>query len=233
MTTTAPACALTTNSFLDLLPTIRSHAQRAFRKHHAERRHEFVQEVIASAFVAFARLLERGRCHLVFPAVLARFGIRRVYSGRRVGTPTNQNDVMSPAAHRFWGLTVKQSDPPNELGGWHEAIVEDTQTPVLDQVCFRVDFPEWLSRLTKRDRQIAEALGGGTTTGEVARAFQLSAARISQLRRALHESWLEYQGEPLPEELFASRSRSISRPMSSRGDRVEDLRRCTNQVVGV
>ena len=197
MTTAAPACALTTNSFLDLLPTIRSHARRAFRNHHTERRHEFVQEVIASAFVAFARLLEQGRCHLAFPAVLARFGIRRVYSGRRVGTPTNQNDVMSPAAQRFWGLTVKQSDLPNEDGGWHEAFVEDMQTPVPDQVCFRVDFPDWLSRLTERDRQIAEALGGGATTGEVAKAFQLSAARISQLRRVLHDSWLVFQGESL------------------------------------
>jgi len=39
--------------------------------------------------------------------------------------------------------------------------VEDYQTPVPDQVCFRIDFPEWLSRLPNRDRRVAEALANG------------------------------------------------------------------------
>ena len=194
MTPVTSACALTTDSFLDLLPVIRRHAQKAFRSQHCERRHDLVQEVIAASFVAFSRLLERGLSHLAFPSALARFGIRRTCVGRRVGTPTNQNDVMSPAARRFWGLTVQQSAPLDTIGGWHESVVEDTQTPVPDQAAFRIDFPDWLSRLDDRDRRIAETLSSGETTSDVAKKFQLSAARISQLRGAFRNSWMTYQG---------------------------------------
>lgn len=184
---------LSTNRFLDLLPTIQRHARRAFRKHHAEQRHDFIQEAIAAAFVSFHRLLERGREQLAFPAALARFAIRRVYSGRRIGTDTNRNDVLSPAAWRQRGLTVQQSDPLDEVNGWNETFVEDTQTPVPDQVCFRIDFPDWLSSLSDRDRQIAEALGGGAMTRDAAREFGLSPARVSQLRQELRDSWSTFQ----------------------------------------
>jgi hypothetical protein len=35
----------------------------------------------------------------------------------------------------------------------------------------------------------------GNTTGEVAKRFDVSAGRVSQLRRELAESWKAFQGE--------------------------------------
>ena len=75
-----------------------------------------------------------------------------------------------------------------------EAVVEDSRTPVPDQVAFRIDFSDWLKRQPRRNRRIAEALAVGNATGEVARRFHVTSGRISQLRRQFHRSWQEFQG---------------------------------------
>jgi hypothetical protein len=65
----------------------------------------------------------------------------------------------------------------------------------LDQVCFRIDFPNWLHSLARRDRKLALALAMGYSTSEVAKRFSLSPGRISQLRREFFASWGAFQGE--------------------------------------
>ena len=64
-----------------------------------------------------------------------------------------------------------------------------------DVAAFRIDFPEWLRSLSRRNRQIALKLATGETTDAVAKLFQLSAARISQVRGELHAAWLKFHGE--------------------------------------
>ena len=59
----------------------------------------------------------------------------------------------------------------------------------------RLDFASWLSTLSNRDRQLAEKLALGETTGRVARMFRISAARVSQLRRELCANWHRFVGE--------------------------------------
>jgi hypothetical protein len=49
----------------------------------------------------------------------------------------------------------------------------------------RIDFAEWLRRLTARLRKIALALAAGETTKGAAEKFGLSPARVSQLREWL------------------------------------------------
>ena len=73
-----------------------------------------------------------------------------------------------------------------------EAVVEDHRTPVPDQVAFRCDFPSWLHSLPVRNRRIARALSVGHTTGEVAKRFNVSPGRISQLRQEFQRAWEEF-----------------------------------------
>ncbi len=47
--------------FLVLLPLIRSVAQHAFRKFLPDEKADAIQEVVASAYVAYARLVARGK----------------------------------------------------------------------------------------------------------------------------------------------------------------------------
>jgi len=181
-------------TFLGLLPQIRNYAIPAFRHLRAKDREEAVQETVVQAFVLFVRLMRRGRGEQVFPTTLARFAVARVRQGRTLGTDMNSLDVTSSYAQRRRGFVINRLDhydPRNRC--WIEAAVEDYRTPVVDQVCFRIDFPDWLSRLTRRNRRVAESLAHGNSTHAVARQFRVSAGRVSQLRREFYESWEQFQ----------------------------------------
>jgi DNA-directed RNA polymerase specialized sigma subunit len=156
--------------------------------------------VIATALVAYVRLFQQGRVALAYPTVLARYGIAQVRDHRRVGAKLNIRDVLSPYCQAKKNVIVERLDKYSEEDDqWMEAVVEDPHTPVFDQVQFRCDFPAWLNTLRRRDRRIAETLALGQRTQDVARRFQVSEGRVSQLRRELAESWREFVGElPLP-----------------------------------
>jgi hypothetical protein len=62
----------------------------------------------------------------------------------------------------------------------------------------RIDFAAWLGMLSARRRKIAQVLAMGESTSAVARRFRVSPARISQIRRELHQIWQRFQGEELP-----------------------------------
>ena len=79
--------------FLALLSLIKEQARFAFRDQPFDRRQELVAEVIANAFVAFKRLVERGLSDMVYATPLAQYAIRQVRGGRRVGTKLNVRDV--------------------------------------------------------------------------------------------------------------------------------------------
>jgi hypothetical protein len=184
-----------------MLPAIRKQARYAFRKLKPEAREEAVEEVVASACCAFARLAELGKTDIAYPSVLTHFGIKQFLDGRRVGNRMRRRDVLSPYAQRKKGIIVEHLDRfDTGEGVWLEAVVEDDRTPVLDQVAFRIDFPTWLATRSPRNRRIAEALALGHSTGEVARRFKVSSGRISQIRSEFHDSWLEFHGEKNPGE---------------------------------
>ena len=81
--------------FLLLLPDIKRYADFAFRHWTPEAREDAVQEVIANAAVAFARLVELDKSDVAYPQALARFGIAQFREGRRVGNRNRINDVLS------------------------------------------------------------------------------------------------------------------------------------------
>ena len=174
--------------FLNMLPTIASYAAFAFRQLGPEAREDAVSEVIAYAFVAYSRLAELGKTSIAFPTVLALYGIRRYWDGRRVGTKANSRDMYSNGSQRQHFGT-----PRNQR--WMESLTDNTKSPVADQVVFRIDFPSWLQTLNRRDRDIALRLCQGDRPIEVARKHGISRGRVSQLRRALHEDWRAFQGE--------------------------------------
>ena len=184
--------------FLVFLPTIRRYARAAFRHLNAEAHDDCVAEIVASAYVAYARLVRLGKAEVAYPTVLARFAIAQFHSGRRVGTRTNTHDVTSRAAQRRHGFIVESLGRVDEsTGAWVDAVCDDMATPVPDQAAFRCDFPAWLRTQKPRHRRIAEVLLLGHTTAAVARRFRVSASRISQLRSQFHDSWQAFHdGQP-------------------------------------
>ena len=182
--------------FLLMLPLIETHARLVFRRLDPEARDDAVQEVLANAFVAFARLVERQRADEAYPSALARFAVAQFRDGRRVGNRMNVRDVLSPYAQKRKRIPVERLDRLDETRGqWMEAVVEDHRTPVADQVAFRCDFPDWLKSLPARTRRIVQELALGHSTSDVAKRFGVTPGRISQMRREMHESWQEFQDE--------------------------------------
>ena len=184
-------------AFLAMLPAIRRSAQVAFRKLPPELRRDLIEEVVANSYVAFARLVERGQANRVAPSPLARFAIAQTRVGRQVGNRLRIREVLSKYAQHQKGFQVERLDHfSEEKGCWEEVLVEDRRATPADVAACRIDFSEWLRRLTARLRRIALTLAAGETTTAAAKMFGVTPARISQLRQWLKRSWEAYQGEP-------------------------------------
>jgi hypothetical protein len=187
-----------TESFLGLLPTVKRYAAVAFRRLSHEAREEAICEAVAHAFQAFCRLVELGKWDLAYALPMARFAVAHVRAGRRVGTKSNSRDVYARRAQVFGGFGLEHLQSTSTASGnWAEMLTDDTQTPIPDQVAFRLDFRIWLERQQQRDRRLVLFLALGNSPTDAARRFKVSTARISQLRAQLRSDWAAYQGEQL------------------------------------
>jgi hypothetical protein len=179
-----------------MLPAIRLYSELAFRDYDPESREELVAEVIANTLVAYVRLVLLGKVGIAYPAVLARYGIRQTLDGRRVGGHLNINDISSSYAQKRQGIVLERLDRPSpDQPSWSEIVIEDRRAGPAEVAATRIDFAAWLDTLPRRDRKIAESLAIGSRTSEVAKQFDVSECRISQLRREFAESWGEFVGD--------------------------------------
>jgi hypothetical protein len=191
--------------FLQILPQVQQHAQCYFRHLGAEAHEEAVAQVTALAFAAFRRLQEQGKNPLAFSGKLARMATKQVQAGRSLGSRQSRTDILSGATQRRWGFRVHSLARRRaaDCESWHEAVVDNTQTPPADAAAFRMDFRQWLAALTPRNRRLVNLLALSHTPTEAARQLKLSRGRISQLRRAFAEQWYASQEEAFPRQRAA------------------------------
>lgn len=191
--------------FLAMLPGIETYAKIAFLHLDREARQEAVQEVVCNACCATARLAELGKLDLAYSTVLARYGVAQTNDGRRVGTKSNVRDVSSPYAQMQKGFQIERLDRYDKTDDQRqEILVEDRHAGPAETAASRIDFPAWLDTLNRRDRRIALKLGAGERTSAVAKMFQVSQGRISQIRSELAASWCRFVGDVEPREAAAS-----------------------------
>ena len=200
--------------FLALLPRLELHARVTFRGLRCPGlKEDAVQEVLALCWQWFLRLTERGKDATAFAGALAGYAARAVRSGRRLCGTERAREVLSPVAQRKGGFRVEHlpasTHSPHEqlyatprgqalLDAFEERLRDNTLTPILDQVVFRLDFPAWLQTLTGREQRLIRALARGERTKDLSQAFEVSPGRISQLRRAFRDAWLRFHGEQAP-----------------------------------
>jgi hypothetical protein len=199
--------------FLAILPRIETHAQVYFRHIRCPgRRADAIQETIAVSWRWFVRINEQGKDVSEFVSTLASYAVRHVRSGRRLCGSQRAKDAMSPVAqqrHHFkvepLNCSTRQSyetlyaDPhgQDEMDGYEERLRDNSVTPPPDAAAFRIDFPAWLSRLGPRNREIAQSMAMDLATGELARKYRVSPARISQMRREFWGDWGLFHGQPV------------------------------------
>ena len=124
--------------------------------------------------------------------------MKQVRAGRRVAGRLAARDVLSEHGPNFKRHRVSRLDHLDRAdNGWHEIVVEDRRAGPAEIAACRIDFEAWLKSLPRRQRRIALRLAKGESTSGAAKLFGVTAARISQLRVWLRESWEVFQGEQL------------------------------------
>ncbi len=111
--------------------------------------------MIATAYVAFVRLVEQGKQDLAYATPLANFAIRSVLDGRRAGMSMRRNDVMFEARGESGVKLIRRSD---RIDDWYEALVEDHHAGPAETAATRIDLAGWLQSLPSRNRRIAKTL---------------------------------------------------------------------------
>ncbi len=185
-----------TEVFLVQLPRVLACANYAFRTVRChDTRSDLIAEVLALAWSHFVSLTRRRRNPETFVTVLAMRCSQAVRSGRRLVRCDSARDVLSPVAAVRHAFAVERIGSVTSLGDeLTEALADNTRSRVPDQAAFRLDFPAWRSLFRRRDRRVLDALMAGGRTSEVAARFNLSPARVSQLRRAFELSWGAFHG---------------------------------------
>jgi hypothetical protein len=200
-------------AFLSILPRIELHAHVYFRGIRCPQRlDDAVAETVAISWRWFVRLVEQGKDPLSFPVALASYAARAVKCGRRLCGQVKGKDVLSHLAQRRHGFGVEPLPHPTatthegrysavrgqrQQDAFEERLRDNTQTPVPEQVAFRIDFPDWLTTLTPRERRLVGGMADSERTLDLSRRFDLSPARISQLRRELRNDWRRFcDGHP-------------------------------------
>ena len=179
-----------------ILPRIQTQAWKAFHGLSFDLKQELQSEVVAHCWKSFIKLFELGRHEDVSPMSLARFAIRAVRSGRRMGASLNINDVSSNYCQRRLGIRTTPFCMIDQNGEkWAESLIADERARPDQLVMARIDFSEWLQTLKPLHRKVAEHLSLGESTHSTARIFNLTPGRISQIRRLLEQSWLSFQTE--------------------------------------
>jgi hypothetical protein len=211
----AGACVAVLHArFLRLLPKIETHARIAFRGVRCPvKKEDRVAECVALGWKWFLRLSEQGKDVFDFPMAFAALVARAVRCGRKLCGQERAGDVLSFVAQQRHGFRVEllptSTRNPHEqlyatphsqalLDAFEERLRDNTQTPVADQVAFRIDFPAWLQTLTGRERRLVRAMACNERTKNLSKQFALSPGRISQLRREFRDSWRRFHGEDVP-----------------------------------
>jgi hypothetical protein len=184
-------------AFLTILPRIQLHGRVYFRHKKPEKRDEAIAEMVALAWKSFVNCARNGKNPLEFPMALARRAAQAVHNGRRLCGQEKIKDVLSPRAQQQHNFTVVSLPEGSSLNGnvFDEALIDNTQTPVPEQVSFRLDFPAWRLTRSDRDRRVIDDLMRGERTLDVADKHGLTAGRVSQLRRDFQQDWERFCGE--------------------------------------
>ena len=197
--------------FLAILPAIERRGGCYFRHVRCpHKKADAVQEMTALAWQWFLRLHQRGKDPAEFLTGFTTLLARAVNSGRRLVGMAHSKDALNPATQRRHHFAVEVL--PSSLGVSHERrtasphgqelqdayeerLRDNTVTPVVDQVQFRIDFPAWLATWPERDRRLIEALGLGERTLALVDQFGLTPGRVSQKRREYHGDWERFCGD--------------------------------------
>ena len=184
--------------FLSILAKIQNHARVFFRHVRCRcKRDDFIAETIALCWKWFKRMAQKGKDATQFPTALASYAAKAVRCGRRSYGQVKAGDVLNEHAQQRHGFYVGKVPDFSTLSEnpLAEALIDNTRSPVPEQVMFRLDFPAWLRTRTQRDRRLIGDMMTGQRTLDLSKKYGISPGRVSQVRREFHDDWQRFCGE--------------------------------------
>jgi len=184
--------------FLASLQSIEHVARSCFRwVRCADRREECVFETVALCWLWHLRLHLQGRDSRAFIVGMSHLAAKAVKSGRRLCGHESTTDALSPKCQYRRGFRVdgfgENSSALSPI--IQEALHDNRQTRVIDQVQFRIDFADWRSSLDNRRQRIVDSMLENRSTSELSERFGVTPGRVSQLRREFHEGYTAFCGD--------------------------------------
>ncbi len=193
-TSTSTTAAAVQTKFESALPTVERTLAYSLRRLRPSKREDKTADALGLAWMYFVRLDRQGKNPLGFITTLANFAARHAMVGRSV--------VSSGGCTRSDACGLPQErQSPREFSLHAESLlemVEDRRPSPADMAVLRIDFSDWLSRLSGRQRNMALELASGTSTQEAAKRFNVTPGRISQYRAQLRRDWESFQGNGSP-----------------------------------
>jgi hypothetical protein len=160
------------NVFVQWMPMMQCRARRRFLNLPPDLRQEAVANSLALAWKFFYALFRQGRADE--PEVLKSciyYAVKQTKCGRTIQSKSRCKDALD---HRRTGKAkFSDFDLSNFIG---------RNTPIPDQVSFRLDVPAFFRTLTSRQRAIAADLATGMATKQAAEKYGVTPAMISQFR---------------------------------------------------
>ena len=179
--------------FLELMPAITTMTRAAFKNCNPDKQDDALQSVLVASYLSVRRLAQSGRLNEAFSTPIGWFAIKAYRVGRIGGMPMNSTDTLAESTRARKRVQIESYNNFSRIKkGWGEIFMTDGRVNVAKEVCFKLDYEGWLETLSVRQRQMLEGMIAGDTTSELAEKFNLSAGRISQIRRELVESWKNY-----------------------------------------
>ena len=180
----------------EIYPIIRNTIPRTARPMGSEDHEELVQDATASAAEMIESMEKSGRKPL--PHSIAYYSIQRTKSGRR-SYGDIRSDVMSPGFQMDNDGAVCSMQEP--VGDEEDLTVGDAiaskSEDMAGKVLRQIDWDAFLDTLDSRKRRIVEELMMGFGTGDIARLFSVSAARITQIKREIAQDIKAFMGDSI------------------------------------
>jgi hypothetical protein len=100
-------------------------------------------------------------------------------------------------------------DPEGQeiLDCYEQRLTDNTVTPPPDAAAFRIDFPQWLSEWTERDRRIIGDMMRDERTRDLASKYGISPGRIAQRGARISTIGTAFTGRGLPRARVSRRGR--------------------------
>lgn len=140
---------------------------------------EAVQEAVCVAMFDYKSLFERGECGRATVATIAKYAMIAVRRMRRISSCNGQRGKGRADAFDKMARTELMDV---SASGRNRRREYDPH--------FRIEFGDWFDSLNERNKAIAYCFVRGDSANDIADRFNISTARVSQIRQELRTSWM-------------------------------------------